>query len=283
MIHHAMARQRSTPVAALLFALAAMPLSAIEAAPAKDTTPAWLEVVAAPSSAPTIAEIYQSLLVTQFMPGDLVDDPAAVERFRGSEDYRFQEHRSSTDVASGSLAGQWKFHNPGAQRWPTQALRIEFPEPDRYKVRATLYCIASRSDCTRLMATTRQMKAPQPSWNAGESLRRQWYELVVRERCSAGPHHAPAPRYPPAALRSEISGVVTLRILLNPCGEVRGTWITASSRNRDLDRAAVAAVQEWRLQPLPPPMTNTGGMISVPVRFSLEDAESDSPAYATPP
>src|SRR5690606_18950829 len=49
---------------------------------------------------------------------------------------------------------------------------------------------------------------------------------------------APAPEYPPAALRAGISGEVVIRIDVGADGRPASLEIVRSSRNRDLDRAA---------------------------------------------
>ncbi len=60
---------------------------------------------------------------------------------------------------------------------------------------------------------------------------------------------SPAPAYPRNALRSGASGDVQLRIQVGADGVPAGVEVVVSSRNRDLDRAAVQAVRRWRFQP----------------------------------
>ena len=60
---------------------------------------------------------------------------------------------------------------------------------------------------------------------------------------------SPAPAYPRNALRSGASGDVQLRIEVGADGVPTDVEVVGSSRNRDLDRAAVQAVRRWRFQP----------------------------------
>ena len=57
------------------------------------------------------------------------------------------------------------------------------------------------------------------------------------------------PRYPPSALRSGIEGTVVLVISIDAQGNVLDIEVEQSSRNRDLDRAAIAAARKWAFNP----------------------------------
>lgn len=63
------------------------------------------------------------------------------------------------------------------------------------------------------------------------------------------PVSAPAPDYPRAALRAGRAGKVVLRIEVGADGRPRDVSVVESSRHRDLDRAAVRAVERWRFEP----------------------------------
>jgi len=63
------------------------------------------------------------------------------------------------------------------------------------------------------------------------------------------PLSSPPPDYPAAALRSGASGNVVLHIEVNANGRPGAIEVVTSSRNRELDRAAVRAVRRWRFQP----------------------------------
>ena len=63
------------------------------------------------------------------------------------------------------------------------------------------------------------------------------------------PLSSPAPAYPRSALRSSVSGSVQLHIDVGADGVPINVVVVGSSRNRELDRAAVQAVRRWRFQP----------------------------------
>lgn len=84
--------------------------------------------------------------------------------------------------------------------------------------------------------------------------------------------HAPAPRYPPAALRAGITGTVGLSIDLDDHGRVTNVVVKDSSRNRDLDRAAVDAARRWQFNPALENGRPVAKKIWVPVAFG-DDGE----------
>lgn len=59
----------------------------------------------------------------------------------------------------------------------------------------------------------------------------------------------PSPDYPATALRAGAGGNVVLRIEVRADGRPGAIEVVDSSRNRELDRAAVRAVRRWRFQP----------------------------------
>ena len=78
------------------------------------------------------------------------------------------------------------------------------------------------------------------------------------------------PRYPPAALRSGITGTVILIISVDAQGNVTDVEVERSSRNRDLDRAAIQAARKWRFNPAQVDGVNSAGRVRVPVDFNLD-------------
>ena len=77
------------------------------------------------------------------------------------------------------------------------------------------------------------------------------------------------PRYPPAALRSGITGTVILIISVDAQGNVTDVEVEKSSRNRDLDRAAMQAARRWRFNPSIVNGQPAPGRVRVPVDFRL--------------
>jgi protein TonB len=77
------------------------------------------------------------------------------------------------------------------------------------------------------------------------------------------------PRYPPAAARAGIEGTVVLIIDVDASGNVTNVSVEKSSRNRDLDRAAMEAARKWRFNPGTSGGQNVAGRVRVPVEFSM--------------
>ena len=78
------------------------------------------------------------------------------------------------------------------------------------------------------------------------------------------------PRYPPAALRSGITGTVVLIVSVDANGNVTDVSVERSSRNRDLDRAAIQAARKWRFNPAMQDGRPAAGLVRIPVEFNLD-------------
>lgn len=76
-------------------------------------------------------------------------------------------------------------------------------------------------------------------------------------------------RYPPAALRALATGSVWVAARYDAGGKVTDTRIHRSSRNADLDRAALAGVRKWKINPGLVQGQPVGGEALVEVVFSL--------------
>jgi protein TonB len=77
------------------------------------------------------------------------------------------------------------------------------------------------------------------------------------------------PRYPPAAARAGITGTVILIIDVDANGNVTNVSVEKSSRNRDLDRAAIDAARKWRFNASVVNGQKSAGRVRVPVDFTL--------------
>ncbi len=77
------------------------------------------------------------------------------------------------------------------------------------------------------------------------------------------------PRYPPAAARAQIEGTVILVIDVDANGNVTNVSVEKSSRNRDLDRAAIEAARKWSFAPAMKEGRPAAGRVRVPVDFNL--------------
>ena len=85
------------------------------------------------------------------------------------------------------------------------------------------------------------------------------------------------PVYPEAAFKACAFGVVRVLVSIDAQGNVLDVTINRSSRNRDLDRAAMDAARQWKFNPGQVDGQPVGGDIIVPVNF-----QDPCPAQAEP-
>jgi len=75
------------------------------------------------------------------------------------------------------------------------------------------------------------------------------------------------PKYPTAALRSGIGGTVMVRAEVDASGQPVNVSVIERSGSRDLDRAALNAVRQWRFEPAMRNGRATTSVVQVPVDF----------------
>lgn len=80
----------------------------------------------------------------------------------------------------------------------------------------------------------------------------------------------PAPSYPVFAKRAREQGKVFLRVQVDAAGQVTGIEIHQSSGHERLDKAALAAVRQWRFVPARRGDRAVAGVALVPITFQLE-------------
>jgi TonB family protein len=156
--------------------------------------------------------------------------------------------------------------------WPSKALQIvDQSDSIGYNVEVKVYCTGIEYECaTYVAAQIKSILAPRPNSIPTDIAYKQWRNRIKQEACIVRPANLSTPRYPPQALRNGIGGTVRIGFIYNSCGNVRDTWIDASSRNRDLDRAALNEALKWQIDiSALPEGTNTGAAIA-PVVFSAE-------------
>ena len=75
--------------------------------------------------------------------------------------------------------------------------------------------------------------------------------------------------YPPAAIRGGVTGTVIVLASYDANGTVTATRIYQASRDKSLDRAALAGVRKWKINPRQVQGQPVGGEALVEVRFNL--------------
>ena len=76
-------------------------------------------------------------------------------------------------------------------------------------------------------------------------------------------------KYPPAAARVGATGTVVIQVTYDANGTVLEASVHRSSRNRDLDRAALAGVRKWKINPGKKNGQPVGGSALVSVDFTM--------------
>jgi len=76
------------------------------------------------------------------------------------------------------------------------------------------------------------------------------------------------PKYPAQELRDGVGGMVRLRVTIDANGNVLNVVVDKSSRNRNLDRAAMEAARKWKFNPGLKNGQKVGGDVIVPVNFT---------------
>lgn len=249
--------------------LLAMAAGALRAADAPSSGPAWLTVDVQREDAAQIASQYQALLL-RTLPQTTVEDPAALAAFKASDAWRFDRADFLGDPVGRGFS-RWHFDRRAGDRWPGAATVSSVPDPAIYRVHVRILCTSDAS-CRELEASVRGMRSPSPRViGGGADAQRQWLDLVTHEACNAAPPSMPPPAYPAGALRDGVQGKATVHVVFNPCGEVRDASIAISSHDRDLDRAALAAVAGWRIEPRADlKARHVGADGLVPVDFRLD-------------
>lgn len=80
----------------------------------------------------------------------------------------------------------------------------------------------------------------------------------------------PAPSYPPSSKRLRETGMVMLRVLVNPLGRPDSVEVERSSGYSRLDRAALDAVRKWKFVPAKQGDQPISAWVLVPLNFELK-------------
>jgi len=97
-------------------------------------------------------------------------------------------------------------------------------------------------------------------------------ESYVPPSSNVAYYHNPKPRYPMAAKRRGMEGVVELRVMVDSRGNPAAIEIKQSSGFQVLDREAIKAVWKWRFQAAKRAGLAVAGEVIVPVRYQLDSA-----------
>lgn len=84
------------------------------------------------------------------------------------------------------------------------------------------------------------------------------------------PGQTPPPRYPATAMRRGSTGTVLVRVEVGVDGTPTDVQVAKRSGSRDLDRAAMEAVRDWRFRPGQRNGQPVTSVVTIPIDFSLE-------------
>jgi len=95
---------------------------------------------------------------------------------------------------------------------------------------------------------------------------------TVRNRDARPLSSNPVPTYPVSALRSGIEGSVTARLQVDANGRVSDAEIVdrSGARNRELDRAVLSTVRDWRFEPAMRNGHAVASSVQLPVDFKAQ-------------
>ncbi len=136
---------------------------------------------------------------------------------------------------------------------------VHVPEPPRFDVLQMVEVVERPAPPPPPAPKVQPSRAPTPEARAIEPPR---FDLAYLDN--------PAPAYPVFAKRAREQGVVMLRVRVDAAGTVEGVDIHKSSGFDRLDKAALAAVRQWRFVPARQGDRAVAGVALVPIHFELE-------------
>jgi protein TonB len=125
---------------------------------------------------------------------------------------------------------------------------------------------APRDGAADAVGSGQEVARSTPTGEGGAALQGLYAEYLARLRQLI--HEAL--RYPPAARRRGLTGVVTIELTVVPSGEINDVSVVQSSSHPLLDDAAVETVQELRAQRFPTHLPRRPLRVRLPVVFQLE-------------
>jgi TonB family protein len=233
-------------------------------------TPAqWLQVE--PVVGGDVARVYREQLLSWYRTSGAMKE-GELAALPDADYFAFRPDLTSFAIEQGEFAGQWTFMPPREGRWPDTAVQvIDRSDAGNYRVLARIYCDPAATTCRTLREDTLRMPPPEPPIDVASAGYAAWEQLVMQEACSPAPIAKAVPKYPASLAMAGEGGRVVLRLLLNPCGEVRAVRLGESSGQAKLDQATIDTAWQWRLYS---ERKKEGAKVEVPVDFIPPTYES---------
>jgi len=224
----------------------------------------WLQVETVASDADQVARLYREQLLSWYRTSGAMDE-RELTALPDADYFAFRPDLTSFAIERGESAGQWTFAPPEQGRWPDAAVQvIDRSDASTYRIVARVHCDPSTASCRKLRTETAALAPPEPATREDSPSYDAWSRLIEKEACTAAPKDMPAPRYPATLARHGEGGRVELRLLVNPCGEVRAVRLSESSGYPQLDQSAINVAWGWRIQS---ERQESGAVVRVPVDF----------------
>jgi len=231
----------------------------------------WLQIETVGIADDDVAKLYRDQLLAWYRTSGTMDE-RELASLPEADYFAFRPDLTSFSIDRGESAGLWTFAPPEQGRWPAAAVQvIDRSDASTYRIVARVHCDPVATACRKLRADTSAMAPPEPATPEETASYGAWRRLVEKETCMPAPKNMPAPRYPAALARNGDGGRVELRLLVNPCGEVRAVRLAESSGYPLLDQSAINVAWEWRIRS---EREESGAMVRVPVDFVPPQFES---------
>lgn len=254
-----MTARLSSLIAAFLIGLAAGP-----AASAPRSGSDWLQVESVGSGSDTVARVYREQLLAWYRNSGAMNTQE-LETLPQADYFAFRPDLTSFSIDQGDFAGQWTFAPPQQGRWPDTAVQVlDRSDAAHYRILTRVYCDPGTAACRRLREETARMPPPEPPTDIASPSYATWQTLVMSEACTPAPKTNAAPKYPPSLAAAGEGGRVVVRLLVNPCGEVRAVRLEESSGFAKLDQSTIDTAWRWRLYS---ERQKEGAIVKVPVDF----------------
>jgi TonB family protein len=222
----------------------------------------WLHVE--PAGGDDVALVYREQLLSWYRTSGAMKE-SELATLPDADYFAFRPDLTSFAIEQGEFAGQWTFMPPEQGRWPDTAVQVvDRSDATNYRIAARLHCDPATAACRKLRADTLRMPPPEPPSDVASASYYAWEQLVMQEACTPAPEAKAVPKYPVSLAQAGEGGRVVLRLLLNPCGEVRAVRLDESSGFAKLDQSSIDTAWQWRLYP---ERQKEGAKVKVPVDF----------------
>lgn len=216
----------------------------------------WLNMEVVQTTKAEIGPIYQDLLAKR-----LIDTIETKDTMTPAETANYEEAKkiaidtskrgflSLYDRFVDNRQDQWLFVGEDGAEVPNVAANLTFPTPESYLVKVRIYCIEQNAECSKAIETFKSLPAPQVPKTHSKKAFLEWLLIRTEGPCTTKkPFNMSDPVYPLQEAADNIGGVTRLRIRTDACGFPLEVYIDKSSRNRNLDRAAITAAWRWRVE-----------------------------------